>query len=203
MFLETRTGRISYVAGLTLILTGLGFWAAVEIGLPTSTLADAALTDAPFAKSAGLAELHTLKFSLLAQDKAKSDAVRNLASQILADQTLTSAELKRTAFKENISLPTDLAARDQAAYDHLSALDDLEFDKTYVRTMVRELSDDLQAFRREAASGNDNLVRRFAAKAIPAIENHMDQARTVLKTFAAPSRRTASAGSSHQTPARK
>jgi len=191
---ESRAGRIGYVAGLTLVLTGLGFWAAVEIGLPTSTLAEAALTDAPFAKNAELVDLRSLKFAQLAQDKAASDAVRNLAAQILADQTLTSGELKQAAFRENISLPTGLDPRQQAAYDRLSTLSGREFDSAYAHAVVRQLTDDLQVFRHEAASGNDDVIRRFANKAIPVVENHLTEARTVLKKVAAPARQTANNG---------
>jgi len=180
-FLETRTGRIAYVAGLTLVLTGLGFWAAVKIGVPTSTLADAAMTDAPFAKSAELTALENQKFAELAQNKTNNDMVRNFASQMLADHPQEANTLHHAAWKENISLPTGLATRDQAAYERLFALNGSEFDKTYMRYTVRSLTDDLQVFRHEAANGNDDVVRRFASQTIPVIENHLNQARLVLK----------------------
>lgn len=204
-FLETRAGRIAYVAGLTLVLTGLGFWAAVKIGVPASTLANAAMTDAPFAKSAQLAALENQKFAQLAQDKAKSDLVRNFASQVLADQPQETNRLHRTAWKENISLPTDLATKDQAAYERLSMLNGTEFDGSYMRYMVRSLTDDLQVFRHEAANGNDDVVRRFASETIPAIENHLSQARLVLKKVTPASNRRVvnGAGIPLQTPQSK
>lgn len=204
-FLETRAGRIAYVAGLTLVLTGLGFWAAVEIGVPTSTLANAAMTDAPFARSAQLAALENQKFAHLAQDKAKSDVVRNFASQVLADQPQEMNSLQRTAWKENISLPNDLATKDQATYERLSMLSGAEFDRSYMRHMVRSWTDDLQVFRHEAANGNDEVVRQFASETIPAIENHLSQARLVLKKITPTSNRRVvnGAGIPLQTPQSK
>jgi len=203
-FLETRAGRAAYVAGLTLVLTGLGFWAAVKIGVPTSTLADAAVTDAPFAKSAELAVLQDLKFAKLAQAKAKSDRVRNFAGQILADQPQVADSLRRTAFKENISLPTSLATRDQAEFERLSMLDGPEFDRAYLRYMASSLTDNLQVFRHEAAAGNDNLVRRFASQTLPVIENHLDEARRELNKVAPPkSKLVNGAGIPMQTPQRR
>jgi putative membrane protein len=203
-FLETRAGRIAYVAGLTLVLTGLGFWAAVKIGVPASTTANAAMTDAPFAKSAELAALENQKFAQLAQNKANSDAVRNFATQILADSQ-ESASLNRAAWKENISLPTSLATKDQAAYERLSMLNGAEFDRSYMRCMVRSLTEDLQVFRHEAANGNDDVVRRFASETIPVIENHLGQARLVLKKVTPASNRRVvnGAGIPLQTPQRK
>lgn len=204
-FLETRAGRIAYVAGLTLVLTGLGFWAAVKIGVPTSTLADAAMTDAPFAKSAELSALENQKFAQLAQEKASSDRVRNFAAQMLADHAAESGSLQHAAWKENISLPTSLATRDQAAYERLSMLNGSEFDRDYMRYMVRSLTDNLQVFRHEAASGNDDVVRRFASQTIPVIENHLSQARLVLKKVEPLSNRRLinGAGIPRETPQRK
>jgi putative membrane protein len=189
MFLETRAARVSYVAGLTLVLTGLGFWAALEVGLPTSTRADAAMSDAPFARNAKLAELEDVRFSLLAQGKAASDRVRNFAAEILAQQTQASEDLNRAAWRENISLPTNLAAKDEAVYEQMSALDAPQFDKSYMQEMVRELIDDVQVYRREASRGNDEVVRGYALRTLPVLETNLKQAKSVLKKIAPVSRK--------------
>jgi putative membrane protein len=192
MFFETRAGRIAYVASLTLVFTGLGFWAAVEVDLPKSTLAEAALSDAPFAKKAELVELQTLKLAQLAQEKAKSEIVRNFAAQVLADRPEEADQLSKAAWKENISLPNSLATRDEAAYERIYMLNGPEFDKAYMQQTVRTLTDTLQTFRREAATGNDEVVRRFAAETIPVLENHLNEARLVMKKLAAPSKKMVS-----------
>jgi putative membrane protein len=184
MFLETRAARISYVAGLTLVLTGLGFWAAIEVGLPTSTRADAAMSDAPFARNAKFAELEDVRFSLLAQDKADSDRVRNFAAEMLADHTQASQDLNRAAWRENVSLPTNLEAKAETAYQRLSILDAMQFDKTYMEEMAQELGDDLQVYRREASRGNDGVMRSYALRMLPVLERHFREAKTVLKKVA-------------------
>jgi putative membrane protein len=184
MFLETRAARISYVAGLTVVLTALGFWAAVEVGLPTSTVASAAMSDAPFAKTAKFAELGDVRFSLLAQDKAGSDPIRNFAAAILADYTQASEDLKRAAWRENIALPANLAAKDQAAFERLTKLEAAEFDKNYMQEMARELTDDLQVYRREASRGNDEAMRSYALRMLPVLEKQLKEARTLLKKLA-------------------
>jgi putative membrane protein len=191
MFLETRVARICYVAGLTLVLIGLGFWAAVDVGLPTSTKAAAAMSDAPFARNAKFAELQDVRFSLLAQDKADSNRVRDFAGEMLADRTQASEDLNRAAWHENVSLPTNLAARDEATYERLSMLDAAQFDKTYMQEMVRELADDLEVYHREASSGNDEVMRSYALRTLPALEKHFKEANTVLKKVAPAGRKLA------------
>jgi putative membrane protein len=184
MFLETRAARMSYVAGLTVVLTALGFWAAVEIGLPTSTVANAAMSDEPFAKSAKFAELEDVRFSLLAQDKAGSDRVRNFAADMLAAHRQASEDLNRAAWRENVSLPTSLAAKDQATYERLAMLDAAQFDRKYIEDMEQELADDLQVYRHEASNGNDEVMRSYALRTLPVLERHLKEAKTVLKKVA-------------------
>jgi putative membrane protein len=184
MFLETRAARISYVAGLTLVLTGLGFWAAVEVGLPISTRADAAMSDAPFAKSAKFAELEDVRFSLLAQERADSDRVRSFAAEMLAENSQASEDLNRAAWRENLSLPGNLAAKDEATYKRLSIMDAAQFDKAYMQEMVQELIADVQVYRREASKGNDEVIRSYALETLPVLEKHLKEARAVLKKVA-------------------
>jgi putative membrane protein len=184
-FLETRAGRISYVAGLTLVLTALGFWAAVEIGSPTSTIAEAAMTDAPFARNAALGEIESVRFAHLAAEKTQSDVIREFAAEVEADHRQTSDGLNRAAFKKNISLPTELANRDQAVYDRLSALTGAQFDRAYMQEMVRDFQGDLTVYRREAAAGNDDLIRNYASKNIPLLEKNLDAAKHLSKILSA------------------
>lgn len=181
MFLETRAARIAYVAGLTLVLSSLGFWAAVELGSSGSSVAQAAVTDAPFAKNAAFGEMQDLKFSQLAAHNAGSDAVRDFAAEVVADHTQAADDLNRAAFKENISLPTEMATRDQATYERLSQLNGAAFDRAYVQEIVRDLQADLQVYRHEVVSGNDAMIRNFASRTVPFLEKHLEAAHRLAK----------------------
>jgi putative membrane protein len=198
-FLETRAGRVSYVAGLTLVLTALGFWAAVEIGSPTSTIAEAAMTDAPFARNAALGEMESIRFAHLAAQKTESDAIREFAAELEADHKQATDGLNHAAFKKNISLPTDLANRDQLVYDRLSSLSGTQFDRAYMQEMVRDFQGDLQVYRREAASGNDDLIRNYASKNIPLLEKNLDAAKRLSKVLSASETKPANSARARRT----
>src|SRR5260370_20391487 len=73
-----------------------------------------------------------VQFAQLAQSKASSQAVKDLANKILADHMKANDSLKTIATKENITWPAGMNAKDQSEYNKLQALSGADFDKEYV-----------------------------------------------------------------------
>jgi putative membrane protein len=193
MQLETTTAKISYVAGLTLLLTTLGCW--VVLGLhgssPLLSTAEAAMKDETFAKVAARGGLTEVKLGKLAMDQGSSEAVKAFGTRMVSEHTKAGDKLKEAAKEEQIGLPTDISARDQAAYDRLSKLSGADFDQAYAQDMVKDHQQDLRDFQREANHGNDDVIRGFAAETVPMIQQHLEQAKEMLKTVSPPiSRKT-------------
>ena len=59
-------------------------------------------------------------------------------------------QLKDIASKNNIKLPADMNAENQATYDRLSKLTGVKFDRAYARDMVTDHQKDMAAFKRES-----------------------------------------------------
>jgi putative membrane protein len=130
------------------------------------------------AAQGGMAEV---KLGELAKDHASSQQVKDFGQQMVTDHTKANDELKSVASKKNITLPTDVDAKDQATYDRLSKLNGVEFDKAYMRDMVTDHRKDVSEFRRESESGTDPDVKAFAAKTLPTLEHHLQMAESVDK----------------------
>jgi putative membrane protein len=193
MLLESTTAKIAYVSGLTLFLTSLGCWAVLghSESSPLSSEAQAAMTDLAFAKDAARLGLAEIKLGKLAEDNGSSEAVKTFGTRMVAEHAKAGDQLKEAAALEHITLPTDLAAKDQATYDRLSKLSGADFDRAYAQDMVKDHQQDLQAFEREANRGNDAAIRGFASETVPMIQQHLEQAKEMLKTiFPTSSRRT-------------
>jgi putative membrane protein len=193
MLLESTTAKIAYVSGLTLFLTSLGCWAVLghSKSSPLSSEAQAAMTDLAFAKDAARLGLAEIKLGKLAEDNGSSEAVKTFGTRMVAEHAKAGDQLKEAAALEHITLPTDLAAKDQATYDRLSKLSGADFDRAYAQDMVKDHQQDLQAFEREANRGNDAAIRGFASETVPMIQQHLEQAKEMLKTiFPTSSRRT-------------
>lgn len=52
-----------------------------------------------------------------------------------------------------------------------------EFDREYMRTMVRDHERDISDFKREASAGRNPDVKNFASEALPKLEQQMKLAR--------------------------
>src|SRR5208282_1817414 len=63
--------------------------------------------------------------------------------------------------------------------EHTKAGDD--FDQAYAQDMVKDHQQDLRDFQREANYGNDDAIREFASATVPMIQQHLDQAKDMLK----------------------
>jgi putative membrane protein len=191
MLLESTTAKIAYVAGLTLFLTSLGCWAVLghRESSPVSSEAQAAMTDLAFAKDAARGGLAEIKLGKLAENSGSTEAVKTFGTRMVAEHTKAGDKLKETAALEHITLPTDLAAKDQASYDSLSKLSGADFDRAYAEDMVKDHQQDLQAFERESNRGNDAAIRGFAWQSVPMIQQHLGQAKEMLKTVSPTSSR--------------
>lgn len=138
------------------------------------------LSDTDFAKAAAEGGVAEVKFGELAEDKASSKTVKDLAQRMVDDHTKADDSLKTAASKDNISIPAQMNAKDRATYAHLSELSGASFDRAYARDMVSDHETDIALFRHEANDGKDASIKSFAAQTLPTLEDHLKLARRAL-----------------------
>ena len=97
------------------------------------------------------------------------------------DHSKANDELKDLASKKNVTLPTDVDAKDKATMDRLSALNGAAFDKAYMRHMVSDHKKDISEFQKEASSGSDTDVKSWASKTLPTLQHHLQMAEDAAK----------------------
>jgi len=192
-FLETKAGKAIYVGSVTVILSAIGSWAVLahqddptmkkDNGAATKSSATGKpMGDAHFAKEAAQGGIAEVKFGQLAQEKGSSDSVKSFGKRMVDDHSRAGNELKDIASKESITLPSDIAAKDQATYDRLSKLSGLAFDGAYARGMVNDHQTDVAAFQKEANSGKDDALKSFASETLPTLQDHLKEAKEMMKT---------------------
>ena len=118
-----------------------------------------------------------VKLGQLAEERGSNPAVKNFGRRMVQDHSKAGNELKSTASKANIDLPTEMDKSDQATYDRLSKLSGEAFDRAYARDMVKDHSKDVSEFQKEAKNGRDENIKNFAAQTLPTLQSHLDQAR--------------------------
>ena len=193
-FLETNTGKAIYVGCVTVTLSAIGSWAVLahqDSPGKSTTAASAtsksstksATADAHFAKEAAQGGMAEVKLGQLAQEKGSNDSVKSFGKRMVDDHSKAGDKLKEAASRESITLPTDLSVKDQATYDRLSKLNGAAFDRAYARDMVKDHETDVAVFQREVNAGRNDSLKSFASEALPTLQDHLQQAKEMMKTL--------------------
>ena len=125
----------------------------------------------------------------LAREKAMRDEVRQFADRMVADHTKANDEVTALATSNNVKLPAGPDKKHAKAKDKLAKLSGPDFDREYMRMMLKDHKEDVEDFRKQAKSKHPNDVNAFAAKTLPTLEEHLAMAR-VTYDIAAGSKRS-------------
>lgn len=191
-FLQTKAGKAIYVASVTVVLSAIGSWTvlahqdetAMAKSSPVPAASKPAMAETHFAKEAAQGGMAEVKLGQLAQDKGSSDSVKNFGKRMVNDHSKANSKLKGVAMQENITLPTEISAKDQATYDRLSKLNGAAFDRAYAKDMVKDHEADVAAFQKEATGGKVNSLKSFASATLPTLQDHLKEAKEMMKTVA-------------------
>lgn len=135
--------------------------------------------DTIFAVKAAQGGIAEVKLGKLAAEKGSNPDIKAFGQQMVEDHTKANDDLKATAQKEGMTLPSDMNAKQQAMYDKLSKLSGAAFDRAYARDMVKDHEEDVKEFQKEAASGTNETIKAFAARTLPVIQGHLDKIKSI------------------------
>ena len=139
--------------------------------------------DSTFAMKAAQGGMAEVKMGQLAADKATNPDVKAFGQQMVDDHTKANNDLKSVAQAENMTLPTDVNAKQQAMYDRLSKMSGPAFDKMYVNGMVKDHVEDVRDFQKEATAGQDPQVKNFASTTLPVLQGHLSKIKGIQSSM--------------------
>jgi putative membrane protein len=137
------------------------------------------MMDQHFVKKAAEGGLAEVELGKLATEKASSDEVKKFGQRMVDDHSKANDQLKQLASSKGIEVPTDLSAKDKATKERLSKLSGEQFDKAYMKDMVKDHTQDVSEFKKESTSAKDPDVKNFASQTLPTLEDHLKQARSI------------------------
>jgi putative membrane protein len=140
-------------------------------------------SDQRFAEKAAEGGLAEVKLGELAAQKASSPDVKAFGQQMVDDHSKANDELKSVAAKENMTLPNAVDGKDQGLYKKLQNLSGAEFDKTYVKAMVKDHQEDVKEFQKEADKGKDLGIKNFASQTLPTLQQHLSKIQSIESTL--------------------
>lgn len=118
------------------------------------------------ALAAGTAEVDEARLALAQSENAD---VKSFAQMMIDDHTKAGDHLKTIA---KVEPSAKLGTAEHAKLEKLRAAKGAAFDKAYVKNQLHAHDQAVALFKREAASGRDPQLRRFASDTLPTLETH-------------------------------
>ena len=132
--------------------------------------------DAEFMVNSSVNGSLEMELSRLAQQKATTPVVKDLATRLVQQHAEMSNALHSLADRKSIVLPTGLGKEQQEQMQKLAGLTGSQFDKQYLDALVDVHKDDVDSFDDMSEDAYDGDIRGFAAKYLPALKEHLDAA---------------------------
>lgn len=165
---------------LTLAVAGALTSAALAQSVGEKTGVNSTLGIAPktedFIKEAAMSDMLEIDAAKIAEQKGNADE-KKFAEQMVTDHTKTSSELKGLVPSEMTSaLPTSLDDSSQKKIDKLKNTQPNDFPSQYDPMQVSAHKDAVSLFERYANGGDNEKLKDWAGKTLPALQHHLQMA---------------------------
>lgn len=156
-------------------MIALGF-AALTVASPSfgaKTKTTVPKADADFASDAAQGSMSEVILGRYAATHATNPQVRAFGARMVKDHTKAGADLKKVAAKEHVKLPTTRSIKLKMMGDEITMHKGASFDKAYIDGMVKDHTEDVAAFQKEATDGTDPGIKGFATRTLPVVQKHL------------------------------
>jgi putative membrane protein len=150
------------------LVAGLSAWAA-----GTGTLEN---SDVKFIQKAAAGGMGEVELGKLAQQKAVREETKQFATRMVEDHTKANDDLARMAGANGVNLAQAMDEGTRKEMDRLQKLQGMDFDRAYMKHMVKDHKKDLKEFRHEAKANRDSDAKAFAQRTLPTLEEHLAMA---------------------------
>ncbi|HAK06775.1 MAG TPA: hypothetical protein DCO65_05850 [Spartobacteria bacterium] len=114
------------------------------------------------AASGGVAEVADGK---VAEERGQSEEVKKIGARMVADHSKANNELVELVKKKGLSIDTSKGKPRN--------FDNANFDRQYLASMKKDHETDIKVFEKEASSGDDADLKRWASNTLPALKEHL------------------------------
>jgi len=158
-------------------------------GIITAAAMVAAILSAPFAHAADTkadafmhkaieGNLAEIKVGRLAQQKGASEGVRQFGTVLEQDHSTANSQAMTAVSSMGITPPSAPSAKERAEYRHLASLSGSQFDKAFVKAMVKDHKKDIAVYMKEAKASSGPAAS-YAQASLPTLRKHLQLAESL------------------------
>jgi putative membrane protein len=140
-------------------------------------------SDQGFMADAADGGMTEIKASTIAEHQASSPRIQQFASMMVTDHSKAGDQLKMLAQSKNVTLPPDISDKHQKAVDALKQKNGADFDKAYMKMMLKDHEETVHAFEQASGSVQDSSLKNFIVTTLPTLRMHLDSAKAIGKSF--------------------
>ena len=140
-------------------------------------------TTADFVKEAASSDMFEIQSSSLAEQKSSDARTKTYATQMVADHTKTTGDIKAlvTAGTVKAEIPGAMLPAHQKMLDKLKGLNGADFTKQYLDDQVTAHKQAVSLFERYSKGGDNDALKSWTGKTLPALQHHLDMANDLDK----------------------
>ncbi|WP_233582851.1 DUF4142 domain-containing protein [Candidimonas sp. SYP-B2681] len=136
--------------------------------------------DKDFLEDAAQSGHAEIEGSKLALRKTANPDIKAFAEQMIADHTKVGDELTALAKQKGYTPPTEPSLVQATKIKAISVMDGDSFDKSYANQIGVSVHEDaVELFQETANEAKDPDIKAFAAKHLPALQQHLELARAL------------------------
>lgn len=148
----------------------------------TKTARRPATSDQKFIDLAAQTDMVEANLGQLAQSAASSQSVKDYAQMLVTDHTKDFDQLYNIAHQANLNRPDAIdAAHNKAMIAPFQKLTGAAFDHRYIHDMVAGHTQAIAVYKKEAADAMNPAVKSYAEQALPVLQKHLADAKTLEK----------------------
>jgi putative membrane protein len=115
----------------------------------------------------------------LAQEKGKSDAVKQFGAMLVKDHSAANEKAKQVAGQLGVDPPTGSKMSAKATYLKLKVLSGDSFDRSFASSMVSDHQADIKDYQK--ASAKNDAAGAYAKETLPTLQEHLKEAQSLVR----------------------
>ena len=138
---------------------------------------------ADFVNAAAISDMFEIQSGQIMKAKATGSAAAGFADHVLIDHSKTAAELQSLVANGAVKqqLPTALDRTHQMQLEKLQNASGTDMARIYIDDQVSAHRDAIDLFERYAKAGDNDALKQWADKTLPALRHHLDMAQELEK----------------------
>ena len=161
--------RINHITGFALSGALLLTLSAPAVSMAQTASSD----DKSFVKNAIEGGNAEVELGQLAEQRGISDDVKVFGKKMVDDHTQLGEQMKTVAGQIGVTPPKTIPPTEKALEIKLKMLSGDDFDRAYIKAMVKDHEEDLAAFKKETAQGSSPAVKSAAEQGEQVISSHL------------------------------